>query len=153
MDKHTCKTCEYWECKGEQELSGGIALNDGAVPRGEVGECHKNPPRMVMVAQQSPLGQVQGTLQRIFPITLAVEFCSAHPLRKRDEFNRQVALALGLYFNRLTYDPDKHQQGAGFNRPPSLAEAREMAANIEKGGEETIRNAPVNLMQSEGPKT
>ena len=135
MAEHTCKTCQFWETKGEMDLSGGIALNDGGRVKGEVGECHKNPPRMAMVGQQSALGQMQATLQRIFPMTLASEFCSHHPANKRDEVARTVALALGLYFNRLEYDPDKHHTKAGFSRVPTLDEAKRMAANIERGNE------------------
>lgn len=123
-----CNTCPYWkhEAALQQRVKASLAGQPDVV--NEVGLCYFNPPNQVMIPVPNPLDPRQVTMQsqRVFPVMLETEFCSHHPGRVLErerslEFAREKARR-----DLVAYDPEKFPD-VGFNHPPSLAAAKQMA--------------------------
>lgn len=80
------------------------------------GFCCFNPPTVHLINVQHPVShQISTQMTPARPAVFADDFCRQHSANE---------------FNRLEYDPAKHPD-AGFNRVPTLAEARAFAANTD----------------------
>lgn len=121
--------------------SGIIARPDAnSNPATLAGFCRKEPPALSV--QNVPglmAGQTRQMVQRFYPPMNANEICSHHSaLPERTvtgivEFSiKRFIIAWSDMLNRLSYQPSEHGDGhAGFNRPPTLNEARQYAPKAE----------------------
>lgn len=137
--KACCGNCDHWQYIGEGKIEGAndVGFNGRKTDTFRVGACAANPPQVFMVPQGSRVvsGAMQLSVQRHYPQTAESETCGAHP-RKRLQFLKVVAGSIiEQYFSRLEYDPDKHHVKGGFSRPPSLDEAKNLAGNLNDGGD------------------
>ena len=133
--KSTCKTCPLWKSVGEQTLvePSAIAGNNGKRHTGEVGLCMFKRPEIMLMQKQGPIqGSVAVEQQRVYPPMLSEEGCADHPDFQQEQWGLKVAIALRLWAGRLEYDPDRHHTKTGFSRPPTLQEAKDLAANKDQ---------------------
>lgn len=119
-----CATCRKWALvpkENQPDVSGKLVF----------GHCRARPPRVHFLpmpaasaketllkltkpgAGSSPM---QLTPVNVFPATESREWCAEH-------------VATLAQSDPLIYDPDRYNVNHGFNRPPTLAEAKVFAAN------------------------
>lgn len=139
-DKYNCGNCDFWLEDPTLTPTGGplLTMHDSGAKRAmRLGHCRKDPPSMVMVPVPHPMDprQVQMRLQRHYPITQPDEFCSHHPILKADTLRGMAAMAVQAYLRDvLDYKPGTYpdQNAAGFNRIPTLEEAKTLALGAKE---------------------
>jgi hypothetical protein len=133
-EKYNCGNCDFWlEDASLKPTDGpGIKLSDGGERKISCGFCRKDPPAPYMVMEPNALDPRVGQMKqkRMMPITLSGEICSHHPVLRADVLRGMVAGCVRAYLDMLDYKPGKYpdETAAGFSRPPTLAEAKGLAA-------------------------
>ena len=144
--KHNCKTCIYFQRATDAELADARAKGAQFDPANRPGNCRRNPPRSHVITapvmQKASVAIMRGNGEAppqigmnvqpmtLFPTVAEGAFCGEHSAFFLEKVKAEENARLDIYFarraaydNRLKYDPGAHPE-SGFNRVPSLAEAR-----------------------------
>lgn len=124
--------CPYFHPVEGAESSSAILSGNGRRNEPGFGQCHLNPPQMVMAAQQNALGQMQQGMIPLYPLKHLDGFCSHHPaiVLSRTMFLEKAKIRAQK--DALEFDPSKYGDNAGYSRAPTLAEAKTIGAGPHK---------------------
>lgn len=120
MEKlHTCKTCLFF--RADESIKKPSAIN--GVPKEGGGYCYHKPPTVHVIVQMDHMRNPVQSFAPVRPAVFESDFCRSHSM-------------LDPVLNPpLEYNPEKFAGLGGFQRPPTLAEARRFSpVVVETGG-------------------
>lgn len=127
--------CPYW--KPIEAVAAKVSMIATANPIAQsepgMGQCRYLPPRMAIVATRGPGGEQLPTQVPMYPVTAMADFCSNHPVIVLERVKVHEIARLRASKEMVDWDPEKYG-GTGFNTPPSLDQAKKIAAGPHKDG-------------------